>query len=265
MTTPVSPSAAATLVLLRDRAPSGVETLLIQRHAKSKFAGGDYVFPGGKVEADDIPEDVERFCVGLTAPEAAARLGGDLTTRQALGYWVGAIREAFEEVGVLLAYGPDGGFVSITPENRARFEAYRAQCHASNEAFFPMLRAERLTLATDRLTYFAHWITPEESPIRFDTRFFVAATPPGQEAAADGHEITGVRWLTPAEALEALGRKEISLRFPTIKNLELVSGAPTAADVLTGLDGRKVPTIRPRVLTVDGKPVPVLPGDPRWY
>jgi hypothetical protein len=128
-----------------------------------------------------------------------------------------------------------------------------------------MLRAERLTLATERLTYFAHWITPEESPIRFDTRFFVAATPPGQEAAADGHEITGVRWLTPAEALEALGRKEISLRFPTIKNLELVSGAPTAADVLTGLDGRKVPTIRPRVLTVDGKPVPVLPGDPRWY
>ena len=265
MTTPVSPSAAATLVLLRDRTPSGVETLLIQRHAKSKFAGGDYVFPGGKVEADDIPEDVERFCVGLTAPEAAARLGGDLTTRQALGYWVGAIREAFEEVGVLLAYGPDGGFVHITPENRSHFEAYRAQCHASNEAFFPMLRAEGLTLATDRLTYFAHWITPEESPIRFDTRFFVAATPPGQEAAADGHEITGVRWLTPAEALEALGRKEISLRFPTIKNLELVSGAPTAADVLTGLHGRQVPTIRPRVLTVDGKPVPVLPGDPRWY
>ncbi|HET8576593.1 MAG TPA: NUDIX hydrolase [Methylomirabilota bacterium] len=265
MPEPVSPSAAATLVLLRDRAPSGVETLLIQRHARSKFAAGDYVFPGGKVEADDIPEDVERFCVGLTAPDAAARLGGDLTTRQALGYWVGAIREAFEEVGVLLAYAQDGSFIRVTPENRARFEAYRAQCHASNLAFFPMLRSEGLALATDRLIYFAHWITPEENPIRFDTRFFAAVTPPGQEAVPDGHEITSVRWVTPAEALEAMRRKEISLRFPTIKNLELLSGAPTAAEVLARLRVRAVPTIRPRVLTVDGKPVAVLPGDPRWY
>ena len=239
--------------------------MLIQRHAKSKFAAGDYVFPGGKVEADDIPEDVEHLCVGLTAPQAAARLGGDLTTRQALGYWVGAIREAFEEVGILLAYAPDGGFVRFTPENRARFEAYREQCQTSNLAFFPMLRAEGLTLATDRLTYFAHWITPEENPIRFDTRFFAAAAPPGQEAVPDGHEITAVRWVTPAEALEAMRREEISLRFPTIKNLELVGGAPTAADVLARLHGREVPTMRPRVLTVDGKPVPVLPGDPRWY
>jgi 8-oxo-dGTP pyrophosphatase MutT (NUDIX family) len=265
MTQPVTPSAAATLVLLRDRVPAGVETLLIQRHAESKFAGGDYVFPGGKVEADDIPDGVEAYCVGLAPGEAAARLGGDLAPRQALGYWVGAIREAFEEVGVLLAYGPDGRFVRITPENRARFEAYRAQCHASNQAFFPMLQAEHLTLATDRLTYFAHWITPEENPIRFDTRFFAAVSPPGHEAVADGHEITAVRWLTPAEALEAFRRKEISLRFPTIKNLELVGGAPTAAAVLAGLHGRKVPAIRPRMLQVDGKPVPVLPGDPRWY
>ncbi len=265
MTTPVNPSAAATLVLLRDRAASGVETLLIQRHAKSKFAGGDYVFPGGKVESDDIPDDVERLCAGLTAPDAAARLGGDLTTSQALGYWVGAIREAFEEVGVLLAYDPDGRFVRFTAENQGRFEAYRAQCQASHRAFFAMLRTEGLTLATDRLTYFAHWITPEENPIRFDTRFFAAVTPPGQEPAADGHEITAVRWLTPAEALEAMRRKEISLRFPTIKNLELVGDAPTAAEVLAGLHGRQVPTIRPRVLTLDGKPTPVLPGDPRWY
>ncbi len=265
MTQPVIPSAAATLVLLRDRATAGVETLLIQRHVKSKFAGGDYVFPGGKVEADDIPEGVEAYCVGLTPDEASARLGGDLTPRQALGYWVGAIREAFEEVGVLLAYGPDGRFVRFTGENRARFEAYRTQCHASNQAFFPMLRTEGLTLATDRLTYFAHWITPEENPIRFDTRFFAAATPPGQEPAPDGYEITDVRWLTPAEALAAMRRKEISLRFPTIKNLELVGGVGTAPEVLAGLRGREVPTIRPRVLQVDGKPVAVLPGDPRWY
>jgi 8-oxo-dGTP pyrophosphatase MutT (NUDIX family) len=271
MTMPATPSPAATLVLLRDRAPAGVETLLIQRHSRSKFAAGDYVFAGGKVEADDIPDDVERFCRGLGHEEASARLGGALTPREALGYWVGAIREAFEEVGILLAYAGDGGFVRFTAENRTRFDAYRAACQASNPAFFAMLRSEALILATDRLGYFAHWITPEENPIRFDTRFFAAVAPPDQEPIADGHEIVAVRWLTPDEAFQALGRKEISLRTPTIKNLELVAAAAsagngvTASAVVSALGQREVSTIRPRVLTVDGRPVPVLPGDPRWY
>lgn len=270
MTSPAIPSLAATLVLLRDRAPGAVETLLIQRHARSKFAAGDYVFAGGRVEPDDIPEDVERFCVGLRAEDASARLGGGLPPRQALGHWVGAIREAFEEVGVLLAYGRDGQFVRFTTTNREQFQGYRTRCQASSQAFFAMLRAEGLLLATDRLAYFAHWVTPEESPIRFDTRFFAAAMPAGQEPAADGREIVALRWLTPAEALEALRRKEISLRFPTIKNLEIIGagsmeGGRQAAEVVGSLRGREVPTIRPRVLTVDGRPVAVLPGDPRWY
>ncbi|HEY7205854.1 MAG TPA: hypothetical protein VIA61_16215 [Methylomirabilota bacterium] len=266
MSPPAIPSAAATLVLLRDRAAGPAEVLLVQRHGRSKFAAGDYVFAGGKVEADDIPGDVERFCRGLTLAEASARLGGDLGPRQALGYWVGAIREAFEEAGILLAYGADGGFVRPTPDNRDRFAAHRRACQSSNPAFFTMLRAEGLTLATDRLTYFAHWITPEEQPLRFDTRFFAAEAPPDQVPEVDGHEIVASRWLTVAEALEALARKEITLRLPTIKNLELLQRAGgRAAEVLQGLRGLVVPTIRPRVLQVDGKPLAVLPGDPRWY
>ena len=273
--TPATPSPAATLVLLRDRNPGGVETLLLQRHARSKFAAGDYVFAGGKVEAADIPADVERFCRGLTALGAAARLGGGIAPREALGYWVGAIREAFEEVGVLLAYGADGQLLQLAPENRERFSAHRAACQTGDQAFFAMLHAEGLTLATDRLTYFAHWVTPEESPIRFDTRFFAAVAPPGHEATADGREIVALRWLTPAEATEARRRQEISMRFPTIKNLEIIGTTgsagradgteATAAEVVASLRGRAVPTIRPRILTVEGKPVAVLPGDPRWY
>jgi hypothetical protein len=128
-----------------------------------------------------------------------------------------------------------------------------------------MLRAEGLTLATDRLTYFAHWITPEEQPLRFDTRFFAAVAPP-QDPVVDGHEIVALRWLTPAEAFDAFRRQEITLRLPTLKNLELLqSGGARALDILHALRGRPVPTIRPRVLQVNGKPVPVLPGDPRWY
>jgi hypothetical protein len=129
-----------------------------------------------------------------------------------------------------------------------------------------MLRAEGLTLATDRLTYFAHWITPEEQPLRFDTRFFAAVAPADQAPEVDGHEIVAQRWLTPVEAFEAFRRNEITLRLPTIKNLELLqSGGSRTADILGALRGRAVPTIRPRVLQVDGKPLPVLPGDPRWY
>ncbi len=101
--------------------------------------------------------------------------------------------------------------------------------------------------------------------MRFDTRFFVAVAPPEQAAVADGTEIVGVRWLTPDEAMGALGRKEITLRRPTIKNLKLLGGSGAAAERVARLGQREVKTIRPRVLTVDGNPVPVLPGDPRWY
>jgi 8-oxo-dGTP pyrophosphatase MutT (NUDIX family) len=265
MSSPVTPSPAATLVLLRDRPGEGVETLLIQRHSRSRFAAGDHVFAGGKIETDDMPADADRFCVGLRPADAAARLGGGLGPREALGYWVGAIREAFEEVGLLLAYAAPGRLVRFDADNRGRFTAHRTACQRSNRAFFEMLRAESLALATDRLAYFAHWITPEENPIRFDTRFFAAEAPAGQVEAADGREIVGTRWLTPDEAFQALARKEISLRTPTQKNLQLLAGGGSAAELVARLGERTVSTIRPRVLTVDGKPVPVLPGDPRWY
>ena len=153
-------------------------------------------------------------------------------------------------------------FIRFTADNRARFEAHRKACQSANPAFFTILREEGLTLATDRLRYFAHWITPEEQPLRFDTRFFATLAPPEQEPEVDGHEIVALRWLTAAEAFAALRAKEITLRLPTIKNLELLQAAGTrTAEILAALDGRAVP----RVLQVDGKPLAVLPGDPRWY
>ncbi len=260
---PARPSPAATLVLLRDRPAAGVEVLLIQRHPASKFAGGDYVFPGGKLETDDMPENAAAWCVGLGPDEATLRLGGAASPREALAFWAGAIREAFEEAGILLAYGRDGSLVDFSRAVE-RFRAYREECLRDGSAFWRMLRAERLTLATDRLVYFAHWITPEENPIRFDTRFFVAEAPPGQEASADEKEIVDVRWMTVAEALEAFRRGEISLRFPTVKNLKLLGG-PSAAAVLAGLDGRAVPVIRPRVIGEGADRRILLPDDPDWY
>lgn len=262
---PPAPLPAATVVLLRERPSGGIETLLTKRHGASRFAGGDYVFPGGKVELDELPADAGPFLSGSTWAAAAERFGGSLDAHGALGYWVAAIREVFEEVGVLLAYSAQGAMVAFAGESRERFQRHRAECHAGNRAFFEMLRAEGLTLAVDRLVHFAHWITPEESPVRFDTRFFAARMPGGQEAEADGREIVDIRWLTPREALDAHRSKEISLRVPTVKNLELLAGHQSLEEALSSLGTRVVTPIRPRVLTVDGRPVAVLPGDPRWY
>jgi 8-oxo-dGTP pyrophosphatase MutT (NUDIX family) len=252
------PHPAATLVLVRDAA--GVEVLLSQRHQASRFAGGDFVCPGGKIESDDDPDNAVAWCRGLTPEIAAHRLGLD-DSRAAVAYWIGAIREAFEEVGVLLAYGPDGGFVRPT---HSRYDEYRRACQEDNRAFWGMVRSERLTLATDRLVYFAHWITPEESPVRFDTRFFAAEMPPGQAAIADDREIVAVRWLTPAAAVEARQRGEISLRFPTVTNLALLGDSACVADTLARLADRAVETIRPRLVVEGGTQRVLIPGDPGY-
>ncbi len=259
---PATPSPAATLVLLRDRHEGGVDVLLMQRHQASKFAGGDFVFPGGKIEADDDPEDAAAWCAGLEIGEAARVLGLEHAPRTALGYWIGAIRETFEEVGVLLAYDAAGRSPRLAPE---RLAEYRRACQADNRAFWTMVRQEGLRLATDRLTYFAHWITPESQPLRFDTRFFAAEMPAGQEAGLDEREVIAICWLSPREALEAFARGEISLRNPTSKNISLFEGSASVAQALRGLAGRPVPTIVPRVIEDNGVRRVLLPGDPGYF
>ena len=249
-------------MLLRDRPGGGVECLLMRRHLKSKFAAGDFVFPGGKIEADDNPEDAVRWCRGLDVKDAARRLEIEAAPRTALGFWIGAIRETFEEAGLLLAVGADGGEVDVAA---ARFVEYRRACQTDNRAFWSMIRAERLLLATDRLVYFAHWITPEEQPLRFDTRFFAAPAPAGQQASGDDFEMTDLKWLTPREAVEAQQRGEISLRNPTVKNLMLFDGARDTAHALERLKDRVVTTIRPRVVMQGDERTILMPGDPGYF
>ena len=278
---PVVPVAAATLVLLREHPAGGAETrlelsegrleapegrleapelLLIRRHGKSKFAAGDHVFPGGKVETHDNPADAAEWCAGLDLAAVAPRLG--LSPDETLAHLCGVIRETFEEVGILLGYDADGAPARV---DDPRFVEYRTACQVSDAAFWTMVRGEGLKLATDRLVYFAHWITPEEQPLRFDTRFFAAEMMAGQDAVADGLEITEVRWLSPEGALDAAKRGEISLRNPTARNIELFRGAKSAADAVRGVMGRAIPTIRPRVLMENGRRRVLMPDDPGWY
>jgi len=259
---PAIPSPAATLVLLRDRPGGGVECLLMRRHLKSKFAAGDFVFPGGKIEADDNPDDAARWCRGLEMKDAARRLDLEAAPRTARGFWIGAIRETFEEAGLLLAVRADGGEIDVTPP---RLAEYRRAGHTDNRAFWSMIRVEQLQLATDRLEYFAHWITPEEQPLRFDTRFFAAPAPASQQASGDDYEMTDLKWLTPREAVDAQTRGEISLRNPTIKNLLLFDGAADTTHALDRLRDRPVTTIRPRIVTDGGQRKILMPGDPGYF
>lgn len=259
---PATPVPAATLVLLRSRSAGAFEVLLIRRHSASKFAAGDFVFPGGKIETSDGSDDAAAWCRSVDAEQAARRLRLAAPPSAALGHWVGVIRETFEEVGILLAYGPDGRPVRV---DVARYADYRRACQADHRAFWDMLRAERLTLATDALVYFAHWITPEVQPLRFDTRFFAAPMPEGQEAVADEREITEVRWLAPREAIELSARGLLSLRNPTVKNLELIDDAATPAAALARLNGREVRTILPRVIIEGDKRRVLLPGEPGYF
>jgi glyoxylase-like metal-dependent hydrolase (beta-lactamase superfamily II)/8-oxo-dGTP pyrophosphatase MutT (NUDIX family) len=197
------PRPSATLVLLRP-GPQGAEVLMLQRARNAVFLGGAYVFPGGALEPQDADERVLRRVRGLSAEQANARLGLDSS---ALSYYVAAIRESFEEAGVLLVQNADGS--PVTADRAASLLRYRQR------PFAELLEAENLLVPGDALAYFGHWVTPAGRPRRFDTRFFVALAPEGQAGSADATETVHDVWLRPAEAIERGARGEIEVAFAT--------------------------------------------------
>ena len=259
-TSPVVARHASTVLLLRD-SDRGVEVFMERRHIQSDFVGGAYVFPGGRVDPEDRVD--EALCHGLTDREASARLAleeGGLT------FYVAAIRECFEEAGVLLAYDRDGQILDFSDRAvEQHFERLRAELNAGKRSLLDIAAAKGLTLAADRISYWAHWITPEGQPRRYDTRFFVTRAPRNQTAAHDDHELTSSAWVTASEALERARRKEWMIIFPTIRNLQKLSRFETAGAAIAAVDGQaEFPVMQPRVLlgrTPDEPARPVLPGD----
>ncbi len=253
-------------MLVRDRdqgARSSLEVLMVRRNLRSDFVGGAFVFPGGGVDPADGGGAAEACCLGRTDAEASALLG---VPEGGLAYWVAALRECFEEAGILLAYGsePPGSLLSLRAGTDAgRFELLRSEVNAGRRRFLDVCREERLLLAVDRVHYFAHWITPEGAPRRYDTRFFVAAAPAGQASAHDAGETIADLWTTPAEALERHRLGEIEVIFPTIRNLQAIGRFATTAELLAAAEAASahVPTVEPRVVA-DGRGVRILlPGD----
>jgi len=236
---------------------------MLRRNLRSDFVGGAYVFPGGAVDEADRHADLEAVCEGRSDDQASVLLGIEAG---GLAFWVAAIRECFEEAGVLLAYGPDGDIVRLgDPDVVARFARHRAAVDSGDQRLLDVCTEERLRLAVDGIHYFSHWITPDGAPRRYDTRFFVAAAPSEQTPLHDDRETVANVWIRPADALERQREGEMTMIFPTIRSLEAISAFDRSADLLAAAAAAgEVPTVQPRV-SADRRGVRILlPGDPGY-
>lgn len=232
---PAAARPAATVVLLRDSA-DGVELLLMRRHRRSGFVPGAWVFPGGVVDGADSAPPLYQRIRGLPAdsvPEAA--------------FWTAALRELFEETGVLMARDAAGEW-SYDASGRAAIERLRRALMDDELTMMDVLAELELTLDASGMVHVAHWVTPVVEPRRYDTHFFVAALPPERTAAPDPREMSEAVWLEPGAALERFARGELPMVFPTVRTLESLRDFGSTHEVLAGFRERAVVRILPRLV-----------------
>lgn len=251
---------AATIVLVRpgSRAP---EVLLLRRNRTVGFVPGAYVFPGGRVDASDASQRAADRLDGITPASAARRLGLATDQAAAVAYYVAALREAFEETGILVARRRDGTRVP-SPDEDADIAAALDDLQAGTRPFPRLLDDLDLRLDGGAVEYIAHWITPEAEPRRYDTRFFAAAVGPNARARPDGSEIMEARWLTPADALEQHRQGRLPMVFPTIKTLEAFRPFADVTSLLESFRRLEIPAILPRLVkTPTGVGIELPPAD----
>jgi glyoxylase-like metal-dependent hydrolase (beta-lactamase superfamily II)/8-oxo-dGTP pyrophosphatase MutT (NUDIX family) len=260
-TIPRPPRAAATVVIVRD-GPSGIEVLLCRRAERGDHNSGAWVFPGGLVDKGD--REAHACCVGLDDAAASATLG---IAEGGLDYYIAAVRESFEEAGLLFAVDPRGELVQLDhPEgaiDEAHLSVWREPLNRGERGIREFCDATGLRLAVDRLVYFSHWLTPLGRAKRFDTRFFIAAAPPGQDGMHDGAEMVEQQWLRPVDALAR--SDSLKLMNPTRHSLELIQHFDSVAATLAWARApRDIALILPRIGTGGAGAQPVNPGAPAW-
>jgi 8-oxo-dGTP pyrophosphatase MutT (NUDIX family) len=243
------PRPAATIVLAR-QAGSGPEVLLLRRPNRSSFAANAWVFPGGALDPADLDGSLAARLRGPSPDAWAKRLGTG--SRDAVGFVVAAIREGWEETGILL---------SDPPADLDLLRPARAEALAGEISFGEVLEREGLVLDAGELVYLAHWITPEPEPRRFDARFFLAAVPRATRCDLLGGELMEARWTTPAAAVDAYGAGAMRLLPPTVHTLRRLSTHASVADMVAELRHAPVGTILPRMIRDPEGVIIELPGD----
>jgi 8-oxo-dGTP pyrophosphatase MutT (NUDIX family) len=242
-----TPVPAATVLLVRDGA-QGLEVFMVVRHHEIDFASGALVFPGGKLDKGDFTPELRQRASG----------GGGLDA-EGFALRVGAIREAFEECGVLFARDAAGRMVDA-----ARFAAlapYRAALVEGKLDIGAFLAAEQLTLVMEDMVHFAHWITPDGMPKRFDTHFFLAPVPPGHDAMHDGSESVDSVWLRPLDAVAEAEAGKRTMVFPTRLNLKKLGQSRTVAEAMAAARAAQVVTVLPKVQRLPDRRVLVIPAE----
>ena len=234
---PVPTRPAASVLLLRDGA-SGLEVFMIVRNHQSAFAPGARVFPGGRVDATDA-------C--LADLSASSEFPPD-----SLPFRVAAIRETYEECGILLAR-PQGERSLISAQRLAAFAPISNATHETPDEFAALLEREKLSLALDLLVHYSHWIAPVVAPIRYDTHFYLAAMPPDQIGRHDGTEAIDSLWVSPAQVLVDADAGRCRLEFPTRMHLRLLKESSSVAEAFAAARARKIVTVLPEVTGTDMK------------
>lgn len=260
VTTP--PRASATVVLLRDEPLKGLEVFLLRRHTASAVLGGAYVFPGGKLDEADCAIDLHSY-LDASPHDLHQSLGEpDLPINTAAGLYVAAVREVLEECGVLFARSDAQTSLAHDVDQRL---LWQKQLHAGAN-FSQVLQSASLRMDTQHLAPWSRWITPRVPAVtnkRFDTRFFVAVLPSGQQPVHDNIEAIDSVWLTPREALERYWAGGLSLAPPQIMTLVSLVPHTQTSSVLKMAKQQMPPLVHPEPFDDNGVRTLCYPGDVR--
>ena len=225
---------AATVVMMRDQG-GAMEVLLLKRHRSSGFVPGAYVFPGGRTDPADADPRLSAYATELPAVKLEPH------------FWFAAVREVFEESGVLLARDAAGEWAADSSADAA-LDAWRIKLMDGQATLLDVVRDNNYRIDFTGLVYFAHWITPIAEPRRYDTRFFAAVVPKDRSARPDPREMTDAQWLTPRAALERFEAGKLPMVFPTVRTLQQLRDYSSTTQALTTLRGRPVDPILPRLV-----------------
>lgn len=247
---PAVPVPAATILMLRDNAETGaLEVFMVVRHHQIDFASGALVFPGGKAAPSDADPAVRGYCDGA-----------DELDDVQLNLHVAAIREAFEESGVLMAR-QGGAKELVGPGVVESLDKFRPELDKGGLAILDFLKDNDLRLACDQLVRFAHWITPENMPKRFDTHFYLASSPEGQAALHDGHETVDSVWANPNQIIAEAKEGKWTIIFPTLMNVEKLGKASNVDEALQRARDDTIVSVEPQVVIIDGEKYLEIPKE----